>query len=464
MVEHSISVTPLESNVHNLSERLSLSSLTAYASPAIPIAAMGLPMVVYMPPYYAQDMGLGLTVVGLVFMLARVWDVITDPLLGIMSDRFPTRWGRRRHWIVISAPIMILATWQIFMPDPAQVSAWYLLLWMLVLYAAWTLIQVSHMAWGAELSTDYHERSRVQGTREMTLLVGAILVLALPSVIERIQLEQIGTARVAAMGWLVIVLLPVTVFWAVSMVGEKKVAAVSHVSWLDTFNALKQNAPLRRLLLCDLLLGVSNGITAAMFLFLAADVLRIQAWSSSVLLLYFISGIFFVPLFISISKKFGKHLTLSLCAGIKVVSMNVIWFIPSGSVLATGLAMILLGINMGAPSFLLRSMMADVVDEDMVNTGHLRTGLFYSLLSMTEKIGGALAIGLTYTALDVMGFIPGGDNSERVILSFEILFIVPPMLLNLLIAMIISNFPIDKARQEHNRKLIDDRLSGNSLP
>jgi len=441
--------------VRNLTERLSISSLMAYASPAIPIAAMGLPMVVYMPPFYAQDMGLGLTLVGIVFMLARIWDVITDPVLGVVSDRFPTRWGRRRHWIVISAPIMIVATLQVFMPNPETVSATYLLMWMLVLYAAWTLMQVSHMAWGAELSPDYHERSRIQGTREITLLVGAILVLALPSIIEQLQPEKLGTTRVAAMGWMVIVLLPVTVFWAVSQVGEKKVQAVSHVSWFDSFRVIKQNSPLRSLLFCDLLLSLGNGITAALFLFLAADVLQIQRWSSSVLLLYFISGIFFVPLFIALSKKLGKHGTLSFCGAINVISINIIWFIPTGNVMATGLALILLGINMGAPAFLLRSMMADVVDEDMVNTGHLRTGLFYALLSMTEKVGGALAIGVTYSALDLMGFVPGGDNSKGVILWFEILFIVPPMLLNLIIAIRILGFPIDKDRQEHNRRIIE---------
>jgi len=443
--------------VRNLTERLSISSLMAYASPAIPIAAMGLPMVVYMPPFYAQDMGLGLTQVGIVFMLARIWDVVTDPVLGVVSDRFPTRWGRRRHWIVISAPIMILATVQVFMPNPEHVSASYLLLWMLVLYAAWTLIQVSHMAWGAELSPNYHERSRVQGTREITLLLGSILVLALPTIIEQFQPDKLGSARVSAMGWMVIILLPVTVFWAVSQVGEKKVTAVPHVSWLDSFRVINQNSPLRRLLFCDLLLGIGNGITAGLFLFLAADVLQIQRWSSSVLLLYFISGIFFVPLFISLSKRLGKHITLSLCAAISVISINIIWFIPTGSVLATGLAMILLGINMGAPSFLLRSMMADVVDEDMVNTGHLRTGLFYALLSMTEKIGGAVAIGITYMVLDMIGFIPGGDNGKDVIFSFEILFIMPRMLFNLIIAITIMGFPIDKARQERNRKIIEGR-------
>ena len=82
--------------------------LLAFAIPAIPISAMGLPLVVYLPPFYAE-LGLGTGIVGSLFMFARFWDVFTDPVLGILSDRFETRWGRRRHWIVISVPIMMVS-------------------------------------------------------------------------------------------------------------------------------------------------------------------------------------------------------------------------------------------------------------------------------------------------------------------------------------------------------------------
>lgn len=84
--------------------------LVAYSAPAAPIAALGLPIVVYLPPFY-QSLGLSLGVVGAIFMLGRFWDVITDPILGIVSDRVTTRWGRRRHWLVLSVPIYALPPW-----------------------------------------------------------------------------------------------------------------------------------------------------------------------------------------------------------------------------------------------------------------------------------------------------------------------------------------------------------------
>jgi len=64
-------------------------------------------------------MGLSLALVGTIFMVARFWDIFTDPVLGILSDRFPSHWGRRRHWIVLSAPILMIASYMLFMPgDP----------------------------------------------------------------------------------------------------------------------------------------------------------------------------------------------------------------------------------------------------------------------------------------------------------------------------------------------------------
>ncbi|MCB1697706.1 MAG: MFS transporter [Halioglobus sp.] len=71
------------------------SVLASYCSVSLPFAALGLPLAVYLPPFFAQDLGLGVATVGLMFTLARIWDVITDPTIGHLMDRFPSRWGKR---------------------------------------------------------------------------------------------------------------------------------------------------------------------------------------------------------------------------------------------------------------------------------------------------------------------------------------------------------------------------------
>ncbi len=82
---------------------LSRRILLAYGAPALPAAMLGLPLLVYLPSFYAETIGLGLTSVGAILLLARLWDVVTDPLVGVLSDRTRSRIGRRRPWLAISA-------------------------------------------------------------------------------------------------------------------------------------------------------------------------------------------------------------------------------------------------------------------------------------------------------------------------------------------------------------------------
>ncbi|SVC24518.1 uncharacterized protein METZ01_LOCUS277372, partial [marine metagenome] len=73
------------------------------------MAAMGMPIAVYLPRFYSEGMGLSLVMVGTIFTIARISDVITDPIMGYAIDRFQTRWGRRKHWIALSLPILLIS-------------------------------------------------------------------------------------------------------------------------------------------------------------------------------------------------------------------------------------------------------------------------------------------------------------------------------------------------------------------
>ncbi len=85
--------------------------LAGISAPALPIAGLGLPIVVYLPPFFADTVGIGLGTVGLVFMLARFWDVFTDPFFGIVADRSRPPLGRRRFWLIVSAQSAGSLTW-----------------------------------------------------------------------------------------------------------------------------------------------------------------------------------------------------------------------------------------------------------------------------------------------------------------------------------------------------------------
>jgi len=435
---------------------LTTGTLAAYAAPAAPISALGLPIAVYLPPFYAAEMDLGLSVVGTIFMLTRFWDVLIDPVLGVVSDRFPTRWGRRRHWIVLGTPIVMFCALMVFMPAPPA-SALYLLGWLLALYVGWTLLTVSHVSWGAELTAEYHERSLVQGWREAFLIIGMITVLALPAMIERGGAADAGVQRVAAMGWFIIILLPLTVGLALWRVPERPAEPHPHLGGRRALALVVENRPLRRVLLMDLLSGYGGGIVASLFLFVAASALGLKDYASVLLLCYFVSGCLCIAPMLRLSYRWSKHRTLAISSLVNGLALPCVFLIPPGNFpVAVGM-FILFGVNMGIGPLLFRSIMADVADEDQVRSGVARTGLFFSLLIMTNKAGHALAIGSVYLMLDWIGYTPGAVNGPAAIAGLMNLFVFPTMVASVLVTAIMWNFPLGVERQRELRAILEER-------
>ena len=435
----------------------------AFALPSIPMAALGLPIVVYLPPFYGHEMGIGLTVAGTVFMLARFWDVFTDPVLGMVSDRFPSRWGRRRHWIVLSTPILLLAGYMLFMPSP-PVTWVYLAVWMFVLYIGWTLLTISHMSWGAELSAEYDERSTIQGVREFLLILGMFAVLALPAVIEGMSEDGAGgREKVAAMGWFILILLPITVGIAVWKAPEFKSAPQAQIPWQKAWGIIARNRLLQRVLVADLLVNIAPAITGSLYIFFAAYVMELPRHASLLLLIYFIFGFVGIPFWIRLSHMAGKHKTLAIAMVYGAVALPLVIFFPRGEFWWLFIGNSLYGIAYGAGSFLLRSIMADVIDTDYLETGQRRTGLYYSLLTMTAKIGAALAVGITYPLLDLIGFVPGGGNSPETLDNFMLMYVTLPAITMLAAAAVMWGFPLDRKAQNALRDRIRE-IEGEHKP
>ena len=100
----------------NLYQRLSYTALN------FPTSAAGMPIFIFVLPFYADDLGLGLTLVGIIFFLGRFTDILTDPFMGLLIDKFPSSWGKHKHWIFLSAPIFMFAVYIIFLPQTSSAS------------------------------------------------------------------------------------------------------------------------------------------------------------------------------------------------------------------------------------------------------------------------------------------------------------------------------------------------------
>jgi Na+/melibiose symporter-like transporter len=433
-------------------------TIAAYALPAIPVAGLGLPLAVFVAPYYITHVGIEATIVSLVFLVVRLGDVIFDPLFGFVADHTKTRWGRRRHWLVISVPVLMFSVWMFFMP-PEGASWIHMAFWVAVIYLGFSVISIAHTSWGAELSAAYHERSRIQAWREFMVVSGLLLVLVIPASLE-IFFEPTRADTTAAMGWFIIILLPITVGLAVSLVGERDVPPQHDLDVAGAWRLLAKNGPMKRILLVDLLFGTATSVTASLYVILIDKVFHLPGSSNTLLLVYFVAGLIGIPLWIQLSYRLGKHRTLAIAALYASIALPLNLLVPhDGSGFAWVVVLnMLYGLAYGAGLFLMRAIMADVVDQETAETGKERMGVYFSFLILTNKLGYAFSI-LSLGILAQLGFDarPGVTNTPESMVMVQLFFVMVPSALFLIAAWVSWHFPLDEARQKELRDIIEAR-------
>ena len=435
--------------------QLSTARLFAFALPAMPLAALYSPITVYLPPFYSTEMGLGLAVIGGVFIFARVWDIVTDPILGMLSDRVAIRGNRRRPWMAISVPLLLVTVVMVFMPREVvgeTVTVGYLMLWLALMYIGYTLATLSQYSWASELSPDYDERSRIMGWREFFHLSGMLMVLSLPAAMEYFQGNTSLGEKVATMGLYVLVLLPLAVGLAVTVVPEHPHRRNAQLDWREGLGILMRNAYMRRVLATDLAAGIPGGVMGSLYVFFIIDVIRAPQWLTVILLGFFAAGLLGVPLTVRLSYRVGKHNAIIGCSVAMMFVTLAFLALEPGDVIAFAVLIIASGFVFNGINAMLRSITADITDYDQVQSRSGRAGLYYALLTLTSKIGYAFAL-LTYPVLEWLGYRAGGESAAGAIDALRYTFVFFPLAALVVVAGLMWNFPlgIEQQRDLHRR-------------
>ena len=159
--------------------RVPASTLAAYGLFGMPLAMAALPLYVHLPKFYGDHLGVDLAVLGSVLLVLRLADGVVDPLLGVVSDRG----GARKRWLLLAAPLLSLGMIALFTPMPRAEGP--LIVWLslslALVYGAFSLATINHQAWGAELSGDAAERTRITAVREGLALFGVVIAAVLPA-------------------------------------------------------------------------------------------------------------------------------------------------------------------------------------------------------------------------------------------------------------------------------------------
>jgi len=427
---------------HNISWR----ELAAFAAPAAPLSAMTLPSVIFLPPHFAAHLGIPLAIVSAMFIGVRVLDIIVDPGIGNFQDRTRVPLGRRKFWLLVGCPFIMAAVWWCYIGLVPHGAYWIAAVALVFVFFTYALMAVAHMAWSGELIPTYHGRTHVLGATQIATQLGPSLMLIVAGYVALAKGSNL--LAVYAMGWTIIVLMPICVLAAALFATDAPHPVQPHLSLGQTLKTLAGNKLARRVLLPDLLIGMSQGVSGGLFLFYFQFVLGFTHASQTLLAIYFISGLIGVPIWWFLARKFGKHRALQISLVYTIVITTLLPFLPPGKFALVAPFMILAGLPLGGAQMLTRALMADVVDDDEVQTGARRSGIYFGILLTTTKVG--VAVGpLTYAALGLAGFQPteGAHNSPLALATLSTLFIAAPLALCALAALSLRKYPLDEARQ-----------------
>jgi glycoside/pentoside/hexuronide:cation symporter, GPH family len=440
-----------------LSDKAGRSRLTliALAAPALPMAALTLPLTTFVPQHYARVVGINLTTVGAVFMLIRLFDIALDPLLGTAMDRTRTRWGRFKPWLAGGVPLVMIGVGMLFFPSPGGSPA-YLATAIVITYVGYSIVTLSQLGLAAGLSTDYDGRSRVFTWWQAGTTTGLVLALVLATLLGGKGADT--SHAVHAMGMMVLICTPIGAAAALFRIRDQTAPSPSHNVGMMPYLRLLRNPSTARLLGLELLLGLAVGIgsASAILFFLSVKLISVSQYSFA-MLWYFVVAIVSAPLCPLLARRLQKHRALMAAACCYVAYM-----IAQSSGAPGHMTLILVGATIGgaaytAASMLPRAMMADIGDEELLRTGVDNTGMLYALLIGTYKIGQAVAIGIVFPALDFIGYdvAAGRHNTPEALFGLTMVFVGGPTALSSLSALLMIGYPLTAKRHAQIREALE---------
>lgn len=444
------------------SDRLSLTTLIVFGSISMPISLIAIGMFMFVPRVYSSLGGITMGDAGIIILVTRFWDFVTDPLIGWLSDKTRSRFGRRVPWMVLAWAPLTFAVYKLFLPPP-DASALYLGVWSFVLFSSGTALFMPYTAMGAELSTAYHQRSRVFLYRHLFAVVGT-----LGAALLFIVANQSGTAffperdaleLIALVGLLI---LPIPIIATALLVRERPVPALRvdpDANWRSGIRMMLANKPYLRILACYFVNGLANAFPVTLLFFYVKQIIERPDWTAIYLAVYFVAAIVGTPIWMFAANRLGKHVAWRYALILAILAFSSVPFLGSGDTIPFLFVTLVAGLTLGADLAMPASMLADVVDQDVLETGKQRTGIFYAVWAMAAKAAAALVVGFSLKLLDVVGFVPDMYNGDDALLVLAILFGVCPILFKILALSAVWHYPLTAERQARLRTEILARRS-----
>jgi glycoside/pentoside/hexuronide:cation symporter, GPH family len=397
-----------------------------YGLLGLPLAFVALPLYVILPNHYAREFGMPLTTLGAVLLGARLFDAFIDPLIGRWSDRL---YARSISSVLlagaVAALILALGFALLFFPPTREPGALvpYATAWLVVTYAAYSTLSVTHQSWGAMLGGDEAQRSRIVAWREGLGLVGVLLASIAPA--------ALGLPAMIALFWIALVIGWLAWRSAIRPVVQRAAATHSPEPCRDRPNIwLPFSQPaFRRLITVFVLNGIASAIPATLVLFFVQDRLQVSREMEPAFLgSYFLCAALSIPLWLQAVQRIG--LARSWLTGMVLAIAVFIWATQLGAgdtvafVIVCALSGVALGTDLALPGALLAGVIADAGDRGRAE------GAYFGWWNFATKLNLALAAGLALPMLGLFGYAPGARDPAA-LQALTVAYCVLPCLLKL---------------------------------
>ena len=449
-----------------MSQKLSRLTKFFYGSGDLGFSLVGTIIGAYFLFFLTDVVGIKPAVAGIAILIGRTWDYLNDPLIGHLSDRTRSKWGRRRPFLLFGAlPFALAFTLMWYRPPfESQVAlAVYYALAYVIFDAAATFVYMPYFALTPELTEDYDERTSLTSYRMFFSLLGGLLAFTIPLMIVG-SFTPANADKVLLMGAIFGLgsALPLLLVFFNTKERDEFVAQ-EKPKFLDSIKAALKNKPFIFGAVIYLLTWVCMDILQTILLFFIKYVLKLEGMSDIIMALIFVTAIIALPFWEYASRKLNKR--MAYVYGVVFWAVAQILLITVGPLVPMPVLVILCimaGIGVSAAHVLPWAILPDAIEWDEYKTGERHEGMFYSLVTLMGKIASSIAIPLTAIMLDVTGYIPNSAQQPASALLGIRLLIGPVPAVFLTISIIFAlKYPLEREKFSSIVKELEERREKN---
>ncbi|WP_287128983.1 MFS transporter [Candidatus Cyanaurora vandensis] len=443
-------------------DRLSLAQKLAYGAGDLGPAITANILIFFLLPFLTDVAGLAAGVAGSILALGKIWDAINDPLVGVLSDRTKSRWGRRRPWILFGAipfGLTFLAQWYVPFPGDTTALFIYYLVVSILFNSFYTAVNLPYTALTPELTQDYDERTSLTNFRFAFSIGGSLVSGVLhPLIVAQFPGNPALGYLVSGALWSVLAVLPL--FWCFLGTTERYQSDQEQIPLKAQIQIALSNRPYLFVIGIYLCSWIAVQLTATIIPYYITYWMRLSNdWIAGVILA--VQGTAFVMLFVWnwVSQRLGKQAVYLLGMGVWIVAQVGLVNLQPGQTTLMLVFAVLAGVGVATAYLIPWAMIPDVIEWDELATGQRREGVFYAFMVLLQKMGLALALFLTGQALDLTGFVSGVDNVQPEAALLTLRFIIGPVpTVALVLGMVLTWFyPITRERHQQVLQQLDQR-------